>query len=192
MFNATHTTTKKFWQVALLACMLALPLSFTGSSSALAVSGPYTPPPNQCLHEGANVQDYENKPNEILATGQTLSVCGISGVVATVNQKITITNGCEGTAGTGSSTLYDNFSIPFGEYGKAQYDDKVGCVDCVYLNHMLVGRNYPNFKMIVTVDASGSYVEDGRTIPATSTGVSTAVLMVQNTGLYAPGCPTTD
>lgn len=37
MFNTTRTTTKKFWQVALLACMLALPLSFTGVTIFCAV-----------------------------------------------------------------------------------------------------------------------------------------------------------
>jgi hypothetical protein len=103
-----------------------------------------------------------------------------------------VTNGCEGSYGTGSSTLYDPFQIPFKETDSAEYDDSVGCVVCHYTNHQLTGETYPNFYMFLTVTAQGSYKQGGQTILADDTGPASVSYEVTNYGLYAPSCPPTD
>lgn len=155
-----------------------------------AKGSPNALPPDSCLHVGAIIEADGN--NEILLTGQTVSTCGQSGTIATVTQQIHVTNGCEGTFGTGPSLLSNTFSVPFNGSNEATYDDKVGCVTCTYVNHVLVGVSHPDFVMFVSVDATGFYKEGTTTIRAQDTGTSTATFTVSNTGLYAPTCPSTD
>jgi hypothetical protein len=185
---------KKFWLASPLACLVTLLLCFAGTSSALAatfthLSPPPAPPPNPCLYEGAGIQN--DGPNEILLWGSTYSVCGTTGIVTNVTQQIRVTNGCEGTLGTGPSTLYNSFNIRWQNSAQADYTDRVGCVVCHYTNHHLTGETYPNFTMFVTVSASGSYKQGGRTIPAIDTGSVQVSFTVTNYGLYAPSCPPT-
>ncbi len=189
MIKATHTILRRIWLTSLLACIVVLPLSFAGTSSAFAAT-PSAPPTNFCLREASFIQHDGN--NEVLLGGYSTSYCGTNGVVTIVNQQMHITNGCEGTLGTGPSTLPDNFSVPFGSHGFAEYTDQVGCVNCIYVSHNLVGKTYPDFVVFLTVSASGSYKEGGRTFFASDNGVSSGSLLITNTGQYAPYCPPTN
>lgn len=162
MFKTTRTIMKSFLFALLLACIVTLPLDFTGVSSALATTKPHphAKHPHQfvytstCLSEAAGIS-YDG-PNEILLSGSTYSTCGGPGVVTNVNQKMLVTNGCEGSYGTGPSTLYDEFEISWQDTDTAYYTDQVGCVVCHYTNHHLTGETYPNFIMFLTVSATGN------------------------------------
>lgn len=193
MTRTPHAAMKNTWSALLLACLVTFSLSFVGVSSAFAATVSHTNGSpnaitNPCLHNGAVIGD--DGDNVVSLAGTTLSVCGTNGIITTVSRTVRVTNGCEGSIGTGPSTLPDTSNIPFNGTSEADYTDNVGCVICTYQNGVLTSEEFPDFIMFVTVSSSGSYKQSGRTILAQDTGVVQATITVQNAALNV-SCPPT-
>jgi len=196
MIKTTRAFIKNLWLASLLACLVALSLSFAGGSSAFAATLSYAGGSpqiitNECLYDGASLSTYNVGANQVDTTGTTLSLCGTNGTITNVTQKMVTTNGCEGSFGSGSDTEYENFHLNFRETGSDGYIYDEGCVTCEYKNGVLVGETYPNFTVILNVSSTGSYKLNGQSFLATSGNPITSSITIINKGLYAPPCPPT-
>ncbi len=195
MIETTRTLAKKFWRISLQACLIGIFLSFVGVPAVFATTMPHAggspnvPPTNYCLHGAAAITEIGS--NEIRIMGGTANYCGNAYTLTYVNQRMALTNGCEGTHSIGTDIIYDNFALHLGESGSATYDYDEGCISCEYVDGKLVGWTYPNFTVTLTVTATGYYKLGSTNYPVASHPI-TASYYITNTGANAPECPRTD
>ena len=187
MMKTARTITKNFWLVSLLACFVALSLSFVGSSSAFAATQHHSNvKPNyvsvQCLEETAYLT--ENGENSADGVGESYNNC-----LATVyiTQIINLTSSCPGL-GTGSGSITTGGSTAVGLSFIQNFGTNAGCVVCEYTDGVLSGESFPNFTLLETVTASGSFTYHGISYRATSDTGSDRIT-ISNGGKYAPPCP---
>lgn len=179
-------------QAALFALLLAVILNLIGIPTTFAAtSHPHSSPlsPNyitvQCLEEVAYITEY--KDNQADGTGESYNACFAT---TAINQIIRITSSCPGY-GNGTGTIPTSQSVSVDSSLIQNFGVNAGCVVCHYVNGKLVGKSYPDFYLVATVTATGSFTYHGIAYKATS-NTATDKTLIQNTGLYAPPCPPTD
>lgn len=111
MIETTPTIAKKFWLISLQACLIVIFLSLVEVPAVFATTmppasgSPNVPPTNYCLHGAAGI--IEIGSNEIRIMGGTANYCGDAYTLTYVNQRMALTNGCEGTLSIGTDIIYE-------------------------------------------------------------------------------------
>lgn len=139
----------------------------------------------QCLSEVAYISEVGD--NAADGFGESINDCPAT---VSVSQIINVTSSCPGL-GSGSGTINTGGSVVPNNSFTQSFGANAGCVVCHYTNHLLSGETYPNFTLLATVTASGSFTYKSVAYHATSNTGSSSVI-ITNTGRYAPTCPLTD
>lgn len=188
LFLYRHVIMAKTTRILLLASFLVLSVSLAAAPHAFAASA-NGPSPNyvtvQCLEESGYIT--ESGDNSADGYGDSYNNCLAS---LTIVQVIRITSSCPGL-GNGTGVINTSGSTSVGVAYNQSFTANAGCVVCNYTDGILTGESHPNFTLLETVTATGSFTYRNVVYHATSDTASEST-PITNTGKYSPSCPATD